>query len=165
LDLLVDFYVRRFNRELGREIRNIAPTTLEQLRRHTWPGNVRELQSVLKQALLRAKGTTLTPEFLPDLGKTTVEAAKPATNGEFNFENFIKDRLMAGSNDLHAEVHLQLDRILLPAALRWVNGNQLHAAKILGIARQTLRNRLRELGLSITKSVEGREEKSANTFH
>jgi two-component system nitrogen regulation response regulator GlnG len=166
LELLANFYVRRFNRELAREIQSIAPTALEQLRRHTWPGNVRELQSVLKQALLRAQGTILTPEFLPAFGKAAAESPKPtATNGEFCFEDYIKERLMAGSNDLHAEVHLQLDRILLPAALRWVNGNQLHAAKILGIARQTLRNRLRELGLSITKSIEGREEKSANTFH
>jgi DNA-binding NtrC family response regulator len=73
----------------------------------------------------------------------------------FKFENYISDLLSAGTSDLYSEAHLQLDRILLPATLRWVNGNQLHAARILGIARQTLRNRLRELGLSITKSIDG----------
>src|SRR5215467_727087 len=54
LALLVQFYLRRCSRELGREVREVAPAALEQLRGYSWPGNVRELQSVLKQALLRA---------------------------------------------------------------------------------------------------------------
>ena len=54
LPLLVQFYLRRFSRELGREVREVAPEALERLRGYPWPGNVRELQSVLKQALLRA---------------------------------------------------------------------------------------------------------------
>jgi two-component system nitrogen regulation response regulator GlnG len=66
LPLLVQHYVRRFSRELGREVRQVAPETLERLRGHAWPGNIRELQSVLKQALLQARGTTLLPAFLPD---------------------------------------------------------------------------------------------------
>ena len=53
LALLVDYCVRRFNRELGRDIAEVAPETLARLREHSWPGNVRELQSVLKEALLR----------------------------------------------------------------------------------------------------------------
>jgi two-component system nitrogen regulation response regulator GlnG len=76
----------------------------------------------------------------------------------FDFESFIKGRLAAGSSDVHTEVHLQIDRLLLTAALRFANGNQLHAAKVLGIARQTLRNRLRELNLNITKSIADDQE-------
>src|SRR5438045_8029942 len=54
LPVLVQHYLRRFSRELGREVREVAPEALERLRRYAWPGNIRELQSVLKQALLRA---------------------------------------------------------------------------------------------------------------
>ena len=67
LELLVQFYLRRVSRELGREVREVAPEALERLRGYSWPGNVRELQSVLKQALLRAHGPVLLPEFLPEL--------------------------------------------------------------------------------------------------
>ena len=67
LALLALNYVRRFSRELGREVRDIAPETMERLRDHSWPGNVRELQSVLKQAVLQARGFTLLPSFLPPL--------------------------------------------------------------------------------------------------
>src|SRR5580700_11749546 len=64
--ILVRHYLRRFNRELGREIREVTPEGLERLRGYPWPGNVRELQSVLKQALLKASGPVLLPAFLPE---------------------------------------------------------------------------------------------------
>src|SRR6195256_2992339 len=67
LPMLMQHFLRRYSRELGREVRDVAPETLERLRGYDWPGNIRELQSVLKQALLQASGTTLLPAFLPAL--------------------------------------------------------------------------------------------------
>ena len=64
--MLVQYYLRRFNRELGRDVREVTPEGLERLRSYSWPGNVRELQSVLKQALLKASGPVLLPAFLPE---------------------------------------------------------------------------------------------------
>ena len=55
LPLLVQHFLRRFSRELGREVREVAPEALERLRGYPWPGNIRELQSVLKQALLQGQ--------------------------------------------------------------------------------------------------------------
>src|SRR5262245_43611129 len=66
LPLLVQFYLRRGSRELGREVREVAPEALARLRGYAWPGNVRELQSVLKQALLHVHGPVLLPDFLPE---------------------------------------------------------------------------------------------------
>src|SRR5713226_3911385 len=77
--LLVQHYLRRFSRDLGREVREVAPEALERLRGYSWPGNVRELQSVLKQALLRAHGPVLLPDFLPELPKTAGEPGVPVT--------------------------------------------------------------------------------------
>src|SRR5262249_959567 len=65
LTLLVQHYIRRFSRELGKDVQGVAPQTLDLLRQYSWPGNVRELQSVLKQALLQATGSILVPDFLP----------------------------------------------------------------------------------------------------
>src|SRR5438128_4984369 len=77
LALLAQFYVRRVSRELSREVREIAPEALERLRDYSWPGNVRELHSVLKQALLRAHGPVLLPDFLPELPEAPGEPAAP----------------------------------------------------------------------------------------
>ena len=54
----------------------------------------------------------------------------------------------------------ELDRFLLPLVLRSTEGNQVQAARLLGITRLTLRRRLRELGLSLTKTIEGGEDEA-----
>jgi two-component system nitrogen regulation response regulator GlnG len=159
LPLLVRHYLRRFSRELGREVQEVAPDVLERLRGYSWPGNVRELQSVLKQALLRASGTVLLPAFLPELSGRPGESgpAAPSEAG-LGLEAFIRQRLGPDASDLYGEVHRQVDRLLLPRVLEYTGGNQHQAARLLGIARQTLRQKLRDLVLHITHAVEADED-------
>jgi two-component system nitrogen regulation response regulator GlnG len=148
LPALVHHYLRRFSRELGREVHEIAPEALERLRRYSWPGNVRELQSALKQALLRASGTILLPAFLPKhLGGTGDIAPAIAPREVPGLDSFIRGRLGPAACDLYAETHRQVDRLLLPRVLEYTRGSQHKAASLLGIARQTLRLKLREQGL------------------
>ena len=89
---LVNYFLRRFSRELGRDVREVDPEALEWLRSYSWPGNVRELQSVLKQALLRATGPVLLPAMLPDLAAPApaVTAAPPASRSRL--EEFMRKR-------------------------------------------------------------------------
>jgi two-component system nitrogen regulation response regulator GlnG len=156
LPLLVRHYVRRFSKELGRDVQEVAPEALGRLCSCSWPGNIRELQSVLKQALLRASGSVLLPAFLPELPDAPGPAAP--SGADVGLEPFIRGRLLAGGGDLYADVHSQVDRVLLPFVLEHTGGNQHQAARLLGIARQTLRNKLRDLGLHVTHSVEADED-------
>jgi two-component system nitrogen regulation response regulator GlnG len=134
-------------------VREVAPEALERLRGYSWPGNVRELQSVLKQALLRAHGPVLLPEFLPELPEAP--AAPVASPGSgFDPDAFLCQRLGPDSRDLYAEAHRELDRLLLPRVLEYTGGKQAPAAVLLGIARQTLRAKLQDLGLRVAHSVE-----------
>jgi two-component system nitrogen regulation response regulator GlnG len=160
LALLVQYYLRRGSRELGREVREVSPEALARLRGYSWPGNVRELQSVLKQALLRAHGPVLLPDFLPELPQASGEPAAPGTplGGGFDPEAFLRQRLGPDSRDLYAEVHRELDRLVLPRVLAYTGGNQARAALLLGIARRTLRQKLRDLGLHVAHSVEADED-------
>src|SRR5205807_10616857 len=120
LPMLVQHYVRRFSRELGREVREVAPEVLEHLRAYSWPGNIRELQSVLKQALLQASGAVLLPAFLPELSGGPGEAGPAAAAGEdLGLEAFIRQRLGPDAQDLYAETHRQVDRLLLPRVLEY----------------------------------------------
>jgi DNA-binding NtrC family response regulator len=162
LPLLVQHYLRRFSRELGREVQETGPEALERLRTYSWPGNIRELQSVLKQALLKAGGTVLLPAFLPDLAEGLAEsqATAPAA-ADLDLASFIRQRLGPDAADLYAQTHQQADRVLLPLVLEYTGGNQHQAARLLGIARQTLRQKLRDLGLHVTHSVEPDEGDSA----
>jgi two-component system nitrogen regulation response regulator GlnG len=160
LPMLVHYYLRRYSQELGREVDLVHPDAMARLANYAWPGNVRELQSILKQALLRAHGTVLMPEFLSPVLQEASPPPDPAHDRDSSpqFASFITGRLRAGSTALYSEAHVHLDRLLLPLALAFTHGNQLHAARLLGIARQTLRTKLRELGMSITKSIEAGDE-------
>jgi two-component system nitrogen regulation response regulator GlnG len=158
LPLLMRHLLRRFSRELGREVQELAPETLERLCGYSWPGNVRELQSVLKQALLRASGTILLPAFLPDLSGGPAESGPAVPAAGLGLEAYIGQRIGPDADDLYAETHRMVDRILLPRVLEYTGGNQHHAARLLGIARQTLRQKLRDLGLHVTHAVEADDD-------
>jgi two-component system nitrogen regulation response regulator GlnG len=132
---------------------------MERLRDYKWPGNIRELQSVLKQALLQASGPVLLAAFLPpSLERQSDPASAAHATAEPGVEKFVlRQRLGAEVRDLYAEAHSQIDRLMLPRVMECTRGNLQQAALILGIARQTLRMKLRELGLPARRLI-GAEE-------
>ncbi|MFO0848465.1 MAG: sigma-54 dependent transcriptional regulator [Gemmataceae bacterium] len=155
LPLLIDHYVRRYGQELGKPVQAIAPEVLAALRAYPWPGNVRELQSVLKQALLQMPGTALLLDDLPaGIAGATGQPEPPApAAGGFDWDRFVTDRIAAGTEDLYAESLEKMEREVLVRVLRHTGGNQLQAAKILGITRGSLRTKIRALGISISREV------------
>jgi two-component system nitrogen regulation response regulator GlnG len=115
------------------------------------------------QGMLHASGSVLMPAFLSELSAGTSDSAATGasvTEPAFRFEEFIRQRLESGSTNRHGEAHLELDGILLRAALRFTAGNPHKAANVLGLARQTLRLRLRELGITVTRNI-GEEDEDA----
>jgi two-component system nitrogen regulation response regulator GlnG len=155
LPLLVDHFLRRFSRELGKNIYRATPEALEILQRHNWPGNLRELQSVLKQALLQASGSVLVPDFLPASVRAPGKPAEAAVPRPIfpDWERFLEERLAAGSQDLYAEWLALAERYLLTRVLHQTRGNQVQAARLLGISRNNLRAKIRSLGITIERSV------------
>jgi two-component system nitrogen regulation response regulator GlnG len=171
---LVQHYVRRFGRELGKDVHQVAPETLALLRRYSWPGNVRELQNILKQSLLRALGSVLAPDFLPAHLKDTGDAetaivapfgsGREETAGGFPaMAQMIEDQLRRGTENLYEETLKRMERLLLTRVLQHTSGNQVQAAKLLGITRGSLRTKLRDLGITINRTVgAGDDEDKAN---
>ena len=167
LTTLVHYYMCRFGRELGRDVREIAPEALRILQGYSWPGNVRELQSVLKQALLHASGHTLLPTFLPELrarplADSSAELPRVDKLGAvaeggahpLDLVACVETQLSSSSRDLYAVVHERVDRVLFEQVLAHTAGNQREAAKLLGISRQTVRLKLRALGMQVTRCIE-----------
>jgi two-component system nitrogen regulation response regulator GlnG len=132
---------------------------MDRLCSYRWPGNIRELQSVLKQALLQASGSILLQAFLPELSGESTTSAVAGT--EIGLEAFIRERLGPSVQDLYLETHRQVDRFLLARVLDYTGGNQHQAAQLLGIARQTLRQKLRDLGLHVTHAVGADEDEAS----
>jgi DNA-binding NtrC family response regulator len=78
----------------------------------------------------------------------------------FPSPSLFPSRIGSDLRDLYADAHRDLDRLLLPRVMEYARGSQHQAALLLGIARQTLRLKLRDLGLSITRPSETDEDDS-----
>ena len=143
LELLATHFARRFAHEFGKDVVGLQPRAIDRLRAHKWPGNVRELQSVLKQAVLNSRGRELDADDFGDLLRD--DLVRSESPGAFDWDSFVRDRCEAGSESLYAEALSIMERELLPRVLKLAGGSQVQAAKMLGIARGNLRNRLRTL--------------------
>jgi two-component system nitrogen regulation response regulator GlnG len=112
---------------------------------------------VLEQAMLQATGPVLLPDFLPPLPPSVAEAeARPGEEG--GLADFLDARIRAGSENLYAEALGRMERALLTHVLRHTGGNQLRAARLLGITRGSLRTKVRDLGIRIDRTVSGGED-------
>jgi two-component system nitrogen regulation response regulator GlnG len=147
IEILAEYFLRKYSREFGQDIRAIAPETLKLLEAYHWPGNVRELESVIKQSLLTARGNVLLPEFVPHLVMEESLSILGETDCEIFSDGYIAQRIAAGSTQLHAEAIAAIEHKLLTQILKHTGGNQLKASSILGISRVTLRSKLKSLGI------------------
>ncbi len=146
IPLLAEHFLARFSREFGTGARTISPAAMEALKRYRWPGNVRELENVIRRAVLLSS----TMEILPcDLNIT------PGEHRGDSLENVIAARLkpfvermeMRGRQDIYALIMPFMERPLLRLVLERTGGNQLRAAEVLGINRNTLRKKIKLLGI------------------
>ncbi|HJT75734.1 MAG TPA: sigma-54 dependent transcriptional regulator [Gemmataceae bacterium] len=158
LPLLAEHFVRRFGRELKKDVRGIAPEAMELLRAYPWPGNVRELQSVIKQALLQTTGPVVLPEFLPSVVRGQEKGAADAAGFDYGgLTAFIQDQLRAGSTTLYSDYQALTDEHLLTEVLRHTGGNLSQASRLLGITRATLRTKLNALGIPVERPAAGED--------
>ncbi len=156
---LLENLLALFSRELHKDVHGISDEAMDVLMNYPWPGNVRELQNVLKQTLLRSAGPVIIPDFLPERVRQPEAATAEDTETDANTAStdlrlFVDERLNSGSNNLYAETLEFMERYVVTQVLRICDGNQSKAARILGITRGCLRNKVRTLGVSIDTRVQ-----------
>jgi DNA-binding NtrC family response regulator len=139
---LAESFVARFCRELGRPTARLHPAALERLQAYRWPGNVRELRNVIERVLLLEADDEIRPEHLPaEMGGASGRG--PGAIGSTGGSTAAADPFPAGAVRPLAE----LEKMAIEHALRVCEGNKTRAASMLGIARQTLRTKLKEYAI------------------
>jgi formate hydrogenlyase transcriptional activator len=128
IPLLALFFANKFMTRIGKRLQGISRQTMERLGAYPWPGNIRELENILERAVILAQGGTL--EIGPDLLPTSAPVAP----------NQALDLATLERNHMHAV----LDQT------NWVIDGPRGAAKILGLHPNTLRSRMKKLGISRT---------------
>jgi Nif-specific regulatory protein len=136
---LVQHFLQKISRDLGLPPKELAPGVLEMFLRHRWPGNIRELEAAIHRALVLAHGETLTRADFAWMGGDEVAAQvpeRPAAAASLGGEGSYEERMEA------------LDRQLLAQALEQAGGRIREAARVLGIARNTLKAKMKKYGLA-----------------
>ena len=152
LPVLINYFIGRMNADLDRRVQSVSPEAMLLLKEHNWPGNVRELQSAVQYALVHASGDMLSAECLPRHLREA-GAAPAAERAVCDVARIVRDLLKQGSGNIYYRVQSAMDRVVLETVLEHVKGNQVEAADLLGISRNTLRSKLRGLGLIVEKQV------------
>jgi two-component system nitrogen regulation response regulator GlnG len=151
---LAHYFLFRFDRELGLDVRAIAAESLDLLHSYSWPGNVRELQSALKQAMLNTTGAVLGPDTLPqEIRQQDVKPPTPSSMADTPLQPLIERCLQAAPGNAYEAVISDVERHLFVRALQETHGNLTRAAELRGVNRATLRAKRRTMGLTIDKVV------------
>jgi len=132
---LAQLFIARFNREMRRGILRLLPEAQACLKSYSWPGNVRELRNVIERGMILAGGDTLGVEhLLPEIAPVKAPVPEP--------QKAVPVALP--TEGLRLE---EVERDLVRQALEATEGNQVRAARLLGISRDALRNRMKKFGL------------------
>jgi two-component system nitrogen regulation response regulator GlnG len=150
---LVGHFLTAFAQEQRTTPKVVSPEAMGLLLAYGWPGNVRELENIVKRASALTTTTLILPDHLPDAIRDATGAAEAAAPLIRFPSNWIRAELarLEGTLDgrLHDHFVACLERPLLELVLRRTGGNQVKAAELLGINRNTLRKRIKELGISL----------------
>src|SRR6266404_2150004 len=157
--LLVNYFLKKFARDQQRSPKSVTSGVSKALEQYHWPGNVRELENVIRRALVVAKGDGILITDLP--GEITGQgssiggsvSSSPSEAGASDLAALARHLFQWARRDPKLKVIPAVERELVIQALKETNGNQVHAAKLLGITRATLRKRVEKFGIQRELSI------------
>jgi two-component system nitrogen regulation response regulator GlnG len=165
LPQLFERWIRHYAAEIGRSTLTISSRAYARLTAYPWPGNVAELKSIARRLVVRVTGGRLEAG---DVDEVLPVVAERVPLEDLAFEDMVKAKL-AGLlaridgypvHDLYDKVLARVERPLFDLVLAHTGGNQLKAAEILGLNRNTLRKKLANLGIPQNKKRTGREDRA-----
>jgi len=131
--------------EMGLEEKYLMPETIKVLEQKAWPGNIRQLQNLCQQLCVMAPGEQILPVDLPQ----GLQDKNPmGDSGELwsdALRNWTRKALFRGQTDLMSEARGEMEKIILDCALEHTGGKRVEAARLLGLGRNTLTRKLKEL--------------------
>jgi two-component system nitrogen regulation response regulator GlnG len=143
--------------------KTVAPEAVEILRRHRWPGNVRELENLVRRlAALYTEDVISAQTVRSELSEPGLTADGPGGEGGDTLSQAVERHLMRYFSThgealpppgLHDRVLREVERPLISLSLAATRGNQIRAASLLGLNRNTLRKKIRELDIRVVRGL------------
>ena len=152
----MEYFLAKICGELEAPVKHCSPDAMKLLSGYGWPGNIRELENTIKRAVILSPDPLLVVSDFPGLRSRQAEDGK---GEELSLEGIVDLKLRGSftnmermeSGDVYNMVIEQVERPLIRFVLEKTRGNQVRAADILGINRNTLRKKITELGIELRK--------------
>jgi DNA-binding NtrC family response regulator len=153
--ILAEHFINQYSYMAKKAVKGISDEALEMLTKYHWPGNVRELENNIHTAVVMSKGEYLQPEDFPVFSETgeniKVDFDEIKDNYSRMFDEFLDPQMPKILNISSGQVfyHLQsaLEKVIISKTLQHMKSNQVKTAEILGISRNTLRDRMQKYEL------------------
>ena len=151
---LVEYFLKKSADEIKSERKDIEKNAMDILNEYNWPGNIRQLENTCRYITVMAPSTSITIDDIPDEvkniemitnGSTQVNGLDANIDWEVTLSDHIKS-VLQDQKDL-TNLSKELEKILLQEALKASNGRRIDAAKILGLGRNTITRKIKDLGL------------------
>jgi len=162
IPLLVNYFINFFARKYGKKSASLTPDAMELLVSQPWEGNIRELKNVIDSATVLCKGGQLMTEDLTPFIQARSGIAKHTQEGGNDdyyslFMNMLEpqfDRICRKNRGtVYEDINTGLEKALVQMAMENSNHNQVLVAKMLGISRNTLRDRLERYSIGSTRKL------------
>ena len=149
---LAEYFFQYFRKNMKSHVRMMSPGVIKKLQEYHWPGNVRELINTIMRALVLATGDVLTVDHLfPGGGEGDTPPALKEAGWEGSLAEGISGAvhgaLLSSEQNLYARVINEAEKTLIGNLMKKMNGNQVQVARVLGISRNTLRQKIKQFVL------------------
>ena len=148
--LLVDYFLQRLVKSgtIAGKVTKISAEALKILDRSSWPGNVRELENVIERSAVVARGDSILPKDLPAEVREPRGITVPPQDLAAAIDAAVRPLYALAKKDPKLKIMAVVERELIARALVETGGNQVQAAKLLGITRATLRKRIEKFRIA-----------------
>ena len=147
IDVLTKYFLKNHSDSLGEELRVLSKEVMEVISRYDWPGNVRQLENICYWLALMTPTQNVKVEDLPEEIKDNQMIEAPSSSWEDGFNSWVKNVAMSVEKDLLDIVNPKIEKIIIKAALEKANGKKNEASILLGLGRNTLAKKIKELGI------------------